>query len=71
MDARKLKTMFTGCDITKFPGNENTEYRYRRPYVYRMSQETSATFRVVIRWLISTEKCHINMVRNLNRNIVI
>jgi hypothetical protein len=38
--------------------------------LYRVSNETSAKLRVVIHWLILSEKCCINMGRNINRFIV-
>jgi hypothetical protein len=38
---------------------------------YRMFHEMYAKLRVVIHWLILSEKCYINMDRNLNRCVVV
>jgi hypothetical protein len=38
--------------------------------LYTVAHETSAKLRVVIHWLILTEKCYINIGWNLNRYVV-
>jgi hypothetical protein len=40
---------------------------YLAPHIYRMSHETSTKRLVVIQELILSEKCYVNMGRNLNR----